>query len=383
MKKITILVLHLGYGGVEKSVSEMVNMLHNDYEIEILSTYQLYEQPPFPFPENVKIRYLLPNLIPNRKELKQAIQQHHFLKMLKEGFKSIRILYLRRKTMIRAIKECDSDVIISTRMMFSKWLSRYGMKNSLKISQEHNHHNDNTAYIENIVKSCKRIDYFMPVSKELADFYKNKIKNGYTKVNYIPHSLDIYPDEASDYQKKEIISVGRLSPEKGYLDLLDVFSDVHQKDPKVTLHIFGDGPQGDEVKRKKDSLHLESSVILHGFTKREEINQYLSHAQLYLMTSYSESFGLVLIEAQAFGLPCIAYSSAQGAHEIIEDGRNGFLIENRSKEEMVDKIMMLLNDSSAIVTLGKQARKNASRYRKEAVREQWLQFLEEAMSKGE
>ena len=56
------------------------------------------------------------------------------------------------------------------------------------------------------------------------------------------------------------------------------------------------------------------------------------------MTSYSESFGLVLLEAASFGLPLIAFDSAEGAKEIIQNGQNGYLIQNRNKEDMSNKI---------------------------------------------
>ena len=56
MKKITILALHLGYGGIEKCLSNLANSLVNEYKIEIVSTYQIYEKPPFYFDKKIKIK---------------------------------------------------------------------------------------------------------------------------------------------------------------------------------------------------------------------------------------------------------------------------------------------------------------------------------------
>ena len=73
MKKITILVLHLGYGGIERAVTTLANTLADDYEIEIISTYKLYKNPFFPLNKKIKVHYLI-EYGPNKKEIKQALQ---------------------------------------------------------------------------------------------------------------------------------------------------------------------------------------------------------------------------------------------------------------------------------------------------------------------
>ena len=72
--------------------------------------------------------------------------------------------------------------------------------------------------------------------------------------------------------------------------------------------------------------NLDDCVTLHGFKGKEDLNKLLSDASIYLMCSYTESFGIVLLEAMSFGIPCLAFDSAEGAREVIEDGKNGFLI---------------------------------------------------------
>ena len=69
--------------------------------------------------------------------------------------------------MIQAIKKCDSDVIISTRVLHSNWLGKYGRKDAIKIAQEHNHHNGDAKIINNTVRSLKKYRLF------LCQFQKN------------------------------------------------------------------------------------------------------------------------------------------------------------------------------------------------------------------
>ena len=94
MKKITILALHLGYGGIEQYISSLCKMLENDYEIEIISTYKVLDKPAFYFSDKIKITYLIEDN-PNKQEFKNSVKNFKILSIFKEGFKSFKILYLK------------------------------------------------------------------------------------------------------------------------------------------------------------------------------------------------------------------------------------------------------------------------------------------------
>ena len=113
-KKIVILALHLGAGGAEKAICNLANILCEENDVTIIATYKLNNLPAFEINPSVKIEYLLPNLKPNRKEIKSAIKNAKIFTLAKESLKSLKILYLRKKTMVEKIKELYFDVIIST-----------------------------------------------------------------------------------------------------------------------------------------------------------------------------------------------------------------------------------------------------------------------------
>ena len=125
MKKISILALHLGYGGIEKSIVALANLLCDKYKVEIACTYKLYDKPVFDLDERVKVIYLMEEDKPNKAEFKRALKKKKFITAFKEGIKSIKILRMRRKTMIDYIKNSKSKVIISTRDIFNTWLGDY------------------------------------------------------------------------------------------------------------------------------------------------------------------------------------------------------------------------------------------------------------------
>lgn len=303
-----------------------------------------------------------------------ALKKFQILKALKEGIKSIKILYLRRKLMIDAIKNLSCDIAISTRYIHSKLLGKYGDKNIIKIAQEHNN-NGNERYVKKVVKSLKNIDYFMPVSKQLTDMYEERLKGENTKCIYIPHCLKYYPEETSKLTNKNIVSAGRLSSEKGFLDLIDVFEEVNNKNPDWHLHIAGDGAQKDEIIKKIHQKHLENNVTV-GFKKEEELRELFLESSIYVMTSFHESFGLVLIEAESFGIPLLAFDSAKGPQEIIENGKNGYLISNRDIKQMADKINELISNDTLRTEMGSTARKMSMTYKMGKVEEIWYEFID-------
>ena len=144
MKKISILSLHLGYGGIEKSIVSLANLLSKKYSVEIAVCYKLYDKSVFDLDDSINVKYLNDStIVPNHKSLKSAIHSKNIKKIFKEFAYSLKVLHYRKNGMINYIKSCDSDVIISTRDIFNEWLSLYGKDDVLKIGWEHNHFHDN------------------------------------------------------------------------------------------------------------------------------------------------------------------------------------------------------------------------------------------------
>ena len=359
MKKITILALHLGYGGIEKCISSLANSLVSKYKVEILCTYKIYDKLVYNIDDNVKITFLT-NVIPNRNEFKVAIKHKNIYMILKEGIKAIKILRLKKKVNIDAIKNCKSDIIISTRDYFNFLLGKYGTKT--KIAWEHNHHHNNKKYIRNLTKSVKNIDKLILVSKDLTNFYTNYFEKKHIncKCIYIPNFLDEIPKKNSKLDNNNLISVGRLSPEKKMGDLIDVYNLVNKSKKDTHLDLVGDGVE---------------NVKLHGYKGKDYINKLYANSSLYIMTSKTESFGLVLIEAMSYKIPCIAFSDAEGANEIIENGYNGYLIKNRDQLEMKKKIIELLNNRDELKRLGTNAKITAQKYSKDVIIKEWNKVL--------
>lgn len=376
MKKVAILSLHLGFGGIEKSVAALANLLSEKYEVEIACTYKLYEKSVFEINDNVKIKYLVPDLKPNREEVKSALRKKNIIKLFKEGIVSVKVLNMRKKTMINYISNCDADIIISTRDIFNTWLGEYCPPGKLKIGWEHNHYHGDYNYARNIVRSASHLDYLVLVSDSLRKYYNKEMKNSHCKCVFIPNIIDYIPNSPSPLTSKRIVSVGRLSPEKGYLDLLKIYNEVIKKYPDWKLDIIGDGVQKDLLEEYILKHNLSDNVTLHGFQKKDYIDEILHKSSIYVMTSHTESFGIVLLEAMSHGVPCIAFDSAEGARELINSGMNGYLIKRRNFSAMIKKIDDLIKRKEERKRIGIAGRKSVKKYTANVVKEQWFDLLE-------
>lgn len=127
--------------------------------------------------------------------------------------------------------------------------------------------------------------------------------------------------------EKLIGVIGRLDPLKGQLELVEAFSQVQKNFPNTKLLIVGDETPHepgykDKIIQKVKELDLEKSVILKGF--QSNVNEWMASLDIFVMPSYEETFGIVLVEAMASGVPVIS-TKAGGVPEILNNGELGDL----------------------------------------------------------
>lgn len=388
MKKVSILALHLSYGGVEKAVCDLANTLSEDYEVEIVSTYKLSDNPAYELKKDIKVKYLMDGSIAIRTDkYKKSIRKLKFITLFKQLFKDYKFNIFRlikdtflslinvvnkRKYIKKYILNSESDIFISTRDYLNKLLGKYAKKDQLKIGWEHNHHHGNTSYYSKIVRSCKHLDRVIFVSKGLCDDYQKSLKD---KCVYIPNMVSFENINISKLNNKELTTVCRLSNEKGLFDLIDIFYDVLKTKNDLKLNIIGDGILKDVLVEYVYELGIDKNVLFHGFRDSSYISNALSKTDLYLMTSYTESFGIALLEAFIHGVPAIAFDSAEGARELIINDKNGYLIKNRSKNIYVKKVLELLDNKDKLKEFSKKSIEISKNYTPDNVKKLWKNVL--------
>ena len=154
-------------------------------------------------------------------------------------------------------------------------------------------------------------------------------------------------------EDRMVLFVGRIEPLKGVDTLIEAMSCVQTKEPKpVHLAIIGGDPaaspqeMSSEMARLQklcDDLSVGQTVVFLGKRDQDRLPYYYSAAELLVMPSHYESFGMVALEAMACGTPVIA-SEVGGLAYLVRDGETGFTIPDQEPEMLCEKISWLLND---------------------------------------
>lgn len=169
-----------------------------------------------------------------------------------------------------------------------------------------------------------------------------------------------------------VMAMGRLMPEKGFDQLLRAFALVLRTLPQTRLVILGDGPMRGELEELARRLGVDDAILLPGFT----LNPYpwISRADVMAVPSRWETFGNVVVEAMALGVPVVA-TRCGGPEDIIEDGRDGFLVEAEDTEALAGAILRLLSDPRLRDHMGALAEEKAAQFSSEFIARKYLTCL--------
>lgn len=149
------------------------------------------------------------------------------------------------------------------------------------------------------------------------------------------------------------INVGTLYYIKNHKYLIECFYAVHKVNPKTKLIIVGDGELREELEDLVGEYKLEKAVALVG--NQNEVAPYLKRSDIYVSSSLVEGLPLSILEGMACGLPVIA-NKVGGIPDIVDDGKNGLLIELDDRNAFVEAMLLLANDESKRKAFGKESR---------------------------
>jgi glycosyltransferase involved in cell wall biosynthesis len=144
-------------------------------------------------------------------------------------------------------------------------------------------------------------------------------------------------------------AAGRLSPEKGFDQLVEAATLVLRQDPDVGFVQFGDGPLRAQLTRQIEARGLGERFQLAGF--RTDIAQFLPHLDLMVLPSFTEGLPVVLLEAFAAGVPAVA-SAVGGIPEVIEEGKSGYLVPPGDPPALARRILDILREDCTRLAMG-------------------------------
>jgi len=150
-----------------------------------------------------------------------------------------------------------------------------------------------------------------------------------------------------------IAAAGRLSPEKGFDQLIAAAALAAKQDPEAGFVLFGDGPLRETLARRIDASGLAGTFVLAGF--RTDVERFLLCCDLVVLSSWTEGLPVIVLEALAAGVPVVA-TAVGGTPEVVRDGVNGYLVPPGNPAAMVRGIRDALGDELRRRVMGERGR---------------------------
>lgn len=360
------------WGGIERVLSDKMNYLVREYGYEVYVVTADQGAHPIPFPLDDRIHVMDLNI--------RFHQQYHYTG-LKRILKYRELEQLFRNRLESYITEIKPDVISCIRDGYASAVLSMKMPVPV-IFESHAMFRDvvfeNSTLLHRFITYWKRrklrtLDRLVTLTQGDADDWKRVCQH----VCVIPNVVHL--NDSGNYSQcnsKKAIFVGRFDVQKDFGTMLKAWDLVQQRHPEWILNVYGNG----ELKSEFEELVAEQKFNVEIHPAVPDIMEKYKESSMLLMSSLYEPFGLVLVEAMSCGIPVVAFNCPYGPADIIKDGTDGFLVEDRDIEAFADRVCQLMEDDDLRQQMGKSAILSAQRYKAEAIMPQWKSLFTNLVS---
>ena len=357
------------HGGIEKVMTTKVNYFAQlpNLEVYIVTTEQKGNTPCYSLDSRVNLIDM--GIDYNRK--KSYFSWGNFMKAIKH-------FIIHRKQ----LKVLQPDVVISPNYNFDHyWLPFITPKKTKLIKEIHS-----SRFFE--VERRKQKDIKNKLFWKLQDWieakYDHVVVLNEDEIKYRPGNNavvipnpTIIPDYQVDVAKKNVMAAGRISPVKGFDKLIEAWQLVNKDFPDWQLHIYGDsyGNTKEKLLNQIKYLGLGKSVVF----KESVVNlpKAMQEYSIYVMSSDTECFPTVLLEALSVGLPIVSFDCPNGPRHIITHKKDGVLVKYQNIEALASGIKMLMNNNTLRKEFSRFAKSSVRRFEVDQVMKQWLLLLKD------
>ena len=358
-------------GGMERVLANKANyLIRHGYEVTIITTDQQGKEPFFSLDERIQCYDLEVNYEENNGKsfinklihypFKQAKHKRGLSALLKSLKADIVIsMFCNDVSFITNIKDGSRKVL---EIHFSKFKRlQYGRKGIWKLADWYRSKTDK--------KIIGAFDKFVVLTEEDRGYW-GELSN----IEVIPNMLSFSPKNVAALKNRKVIAIGRYTHQKGFDYLIHAWKIVCEHHTDWTLDIIGGGELMQELQSLIDENHLGEYVhLVSPTTHIEEIYQ---QASILVMSSRYEGLPMVLLEAEAFGLPIVSFACKCGPRDIITDGIEGFLVPEGNINILAAKVIELMDDETLRLRMGIAAKLNSERFSEADIMNKWMKLFQ-------
>lgn len=355
------------HGGIEKVMATKANYFADElgYDVIILTCEQRNNKPCYPLSD--KIKFLDLGVDYNRE--KSYFSPANLAKLPLHFYK-----------LNRALRKLQPNAVIVCNFGFDYYGMPFFYKRAKKIKEFHSSRyfeatarSESKSFLKKIYYKFNdwiesKYDHLVVLNKDEVPYYKSQ------SVVIIPNPITI-PDDVAPLNSNWAVAAGRISPVKGFDQLIRAWKTVHLNAPEWELHIYGENYVG--TQEKLELLITEQQLQKTIFFKGSSTNMLQTFQQysLYAMSSITECFPMVLLEALSVGLPVVSFDCPNGPRNIITDGEDGLLAINQNAEDLAKKMLFLMQNEEKCQLFGQNAKLNSTHFSTAVVMKQWLTLL--------
>ena len=205
----------------------------------------------------------------------------------------------------------------------------------------------------------------------LMEFYKVPEE----RIFVISNAVSVGKIQIKKSRNPTILTVARIVPWKGIQDVIDLMPDFLEKKPKLEYWIVGTGPYEEDLQKKARDMGLRESIKFFGSLSHEKTMKKIASAHIFVLNTLYEGMSHVLLEAMAMETPIVA-TGVCGNPELIEDGKNGFLVKPGDKKALKTAVEKLLLDKKLSESFARASKEKASKYNWDNLIKNTLKVLE-------
>jgi GalNAc-alpha-(1->4)-GalNAc-alpha-(1->3)-diNAcBac-PP-undecaprenol alpha-1,4-N-acetyl-D-galactosaminyltransferase len=357
-KTITFVISNLGSGGAQRVLFAIANSLIINYNIVIISLYS--DAAFYDYDDRIKIRFCSKTYNNNPSVFQSLLSQFKLFKTTK-----------------RFIKEEKSDVIIGfmiTSNIYVSLISKFTGTPSIISERNNPYSSDNNKFWLKMRRFSYPFASFLVVQTQAAkDYFKTFLKSDQLEIIRNPIAPEFKLAAKTSVQKENIIlNVGRLIASKNQDLLIKAFSNISSENWKLVL--VGDGNKREEYETLAHSLGIKNKVEFTGNVTN--VADYYKKSKIFAFTSKTEGFPNALTEAMFFGLACISTDCPSGPSELIDDGKNGYLIPMSDEALLSQKLTILMNDELLVKEFGLKAKETTSQFDINTITNHWKSLVD-------